>query len=115
MTFRRTSPQKFYRTLRLISEKEIWNFGMEWYPSGMRLRMGRVGCPPNVMDFCMGTDISIYGSVLAAVLNRLESLSESATREEIDACFPWTGTRPNLAEHLNDLLKSPENQHALAI
>ncbi|MFH1067440.1 MAG: hypothetical protein V1746_06030 [bacterium] len=105
MIFRHASPQKFYQTLRLVSEKKIWNLGMEWYPSGMRFRMGRVARPPRVMDFCMGTNASLYAPVLAAALNRLESIPESATCEEIDACFPWAGTRPNLNVHLDCLLE----------
>jgi hypothetical protein len=36
----------------------------------------------------------------------LEQLPESATGKEIDALFPWAGTRPDPTVHLGELLKS---------
>lgn len=104
MTFLRAEPDQHYRDLRLISAEGRWALGLALYASGLRLRMGRVGLPPSVIDFCLGTDPAIYAVVLDAVIRCLEPVAEDATPEQIDAIFPWTGTRPDLAVHLDQLL-----------
>lgn len=71
--------------------------------------MGLSERPPSVIDFCLGHDTSLYAPVLEAVLNRLKLLEESASAEEIDALFPWSGTRPDPAIHLPVLLNSAAN------
>lgn len=106
MTFRRVHPNAEYRSLRLLSTEDTWELGMSPYSHGMRLRMGHRGLPPRLMDFCMGRDPGLWPELLVAVLARLEPLDESMSPEEIDRCFPWAGTRPNLAEHLRVLLPS---------
>lgn len=105
MTFKRATPNSHYRELRLISEGGQWELGMSDYSQGMRLRMGHAGHPPRLMDFCMGRDASLFPQVLVAVLLRLDQLDEAVLPEEIDAMFPWAGTRPNLAIHLSELLR----------
>lgn len=72
----------------------------------MRLRMGRAGRPPSVLDFCMGQDASLFPAILAAVLTRLEAVPETAETAAIDAVFPWAGTRPDLSVHLDLLLSA---------
>lgn len=106
MNFFRAEPNSHFRALRLVSESGRWELGMSPYSHGMRLRMGSTGRPPQVMDFCMGRDESLFPKVLVAVVKRLEHLSENATAEEIDAVFPWVGTRPDLGVHLEGLLRS---------
>ncbi len=106
MTFHRAEPDQHYRNLRLISAEGRWVLGLALYASGLRLRMGRIGLPPSVLDFCLGTEPSIYAPVLQAVLLRLEPLAENITPDEIDDVFPWAGTRPDLALHLEPLLAS---------
>ena len=98
--FKRTEPSREYRALRLASEEGGWELGLNPYQSGIRLRMGPAGRPPNVMDFCLGHDERIYAPVLLAVTSRLKDIPESASAKEIDAAFPWAGTRPDLAIHL---------------
>ena len=105
MKFKRIDPNNHYRSLRLISEGGRWELGMSPYSHGMRLRMGLAGRPPKVMDFCMGRDAELFPKVLVAVLKWLETLEEIATHDEIDAVFPWAGTRPDMAVHLTELLK----------
>ncbi len=107
MTFRSASPSDSYRVLRLVSMEGWWELGLSDYSSGMRLRMGRAGRPPGVMDFCLGLDASLPGPVLAAVVARLATLPEKSTPSEVDALFPWAGTRPNMAVHLAALLERP--------
>jgi len=68
--------------------------------------MGLTGRPPSVIDFCLGYETEIYSPVLLAVMKLLEQLPESATSKEIDALFPWAGTRPDQTLHLGELLKS---------
>lgn len=104
MNFSRTEPNEHYRELRLVSAGGGWNLGLSLYASGLRLRMGKAGRPPSVLDFCLGQDPAIYGSVLEAVIGRLEPLAETADAEAIDGVFPWAGTRPDLAVHLEALL-----------
>lgn len=104
MIFRRAEPDEHYRALRLLSEGGGWVLGMAVYASGTRVRMGRPGRPPSVLDFCMGTDPALYAPVFEAVLRRLEPLAEEAGAEEVDAVFPWAGTRPDLSLHLKALL-----------
>ena len=65
--------------------------------------MGLAGRPPQVMDFCLGRDAELFPQVLIAVLKKLEVLEETSTAEEIDATFPWSGTRPDMAVHLEKL------------
>lgn len=67
--------------------------------------MGLNGRPPSIIDVCLGDDSQIYLPVLTAVLSRLEKIGETASRKEIDALFPWAGTRPDLNIHLEALLK----------
>jgi hypothetical protein len=69
--------------------------------------MGRAGRPPSVIDFCLGHDASVYAPVLEAILSRLDDAQESAGMEEIDALFPWAGTRPDPGAHLPLLLGGP--------
>jgi hypothetical protein len=104
MQFLRSEPAFHYRALRMISEGGAWELGLCPYSHGVRLRMGRIGRPPSVLDFCMGHDANLFLPVLTAVLGRLEPLAESASAKEIDAVFPWAGTRPDLAVHLDSLL-----------
>ncbi len=104
MTFLRAKPNAHYRALRLVSSGGAWEAGLSLYASGMRMRMGRFGRPPSVLDFCLGHDEAMFFPVMHAVLRRLEEVSESANNEDIDALFPWTGTRPDLAMHLDALL-----------
>ena len=105
MIFRRIDPSSDYRALRLLSEEGRWEIGLSPYHYGIRLRMGLAGRPPSVIDFCLGHDEAIYSPVLLAVMKRLEALPESSTAEEIDALFPWAGTRPDPAVHLKELLR----------
>jgi len=100
MKFLRSEPAFHYRTLRMVSEGGAWELGLCPYSHGVRLRMGRIGRPPSVLDFCMGHDTNLFMPVLMAVLRRLEPLAECATAKEIDAVFPWAGTRPDLSIHL---------------
>lgn len=104
MTFLRVEPNEHYRDLRLTSEGGSWDLGLNAYASGMRVRMGVNGKPPKVLDFCIGQDTSLFAPALTSVLKRLEPLAESASPEEIDAVFPWAGTRPDMAVHLDALL-----------
>ena len=104
MKFQRSTPNNDYRVLRLLSETGRWELGMSLYSHGMRLRMGRAGRPPQVMDFCMGRDDALFPRVLVAVLKRLEPLEENSPPDRIDSAFPWSGTRPDMAVHLADLL-----------
>lgn len=105
MKFQRAEPTAHYRALCLISESGVWELGLCPYSHGMRLRMGRRGRPPSVLDFCLGHDVTLVLPVLSAVMRRLDPLAETATNREIDAVFPWAGTRPDLAVHLEDLLR----------
>jgi len=100
VTFRRAEPTGEYRVLRLVSEEGRWEIGLSRYQSGVRLRMGPAGRPPKVMDFCLGHDGRLYAPVLLAVVGILKGIPESASANEIDAGFPWAGTRPDLAIHL---------------
>ncbi len=106
LNFQRIDPSAEYRVLRLRSSGGRWELGFSDYRDGMRIRLGRSERPPSVIDFCLGHDASLYAPVLEAVLNRLKLLEESACAEEIDALFPWSGTRPDPAIHLPVLLKS---------
>lgn len=65
--------------------------------------MGLAGRPPQVMDFCLGRDESLFSQVLVAVLKRLEPVDEMSSPDAVDAEFPWAGTRPDLAIHLAEL------------
>jgi hypothetical protein len=104
MTFHHVTPNAEYRTLRLHSDGGNWELGMSPYSHGMRMRMGQTGYPPRVMDFCMGNDGALFPNLLVAILNRLKPLADSSTASEIDQVFPWAGTRPDLALHLDLLL-----------
>lgn len=104
MTFHRIEPNEHYRDLRLTSESGAWDLGLNAYASGMRVRMGVNNKPPKVLDFCIGQDASLFAPALTSVLKRLEPLEESVSPEEIDAVFPWAGTRPDMAIHLDALL-----------
>jgi len=104
LIFRRIEPNREYRALRLLSEGGRWELGLSPYQNGIRLRMGLAGRPPSVLDFCLGHHADICTPVLLAVLRRLEPLPESSSAKEIDAVFPWAGTRPDLVLHLAALL-----------
>lgn len=106
MTFRRADPNVEFRLLRLVSLEGRWELGFSQYQSGTRLRMGLAGRPPGVMDFCLGHDSRIPAPVLLAVIRRLEEVGEEVTAGEIDALFPWAGTRPDLQIHLKPLLEA---------
>ncbi len=105
MKFRRAESNSHYRSLRLVSENSRWELGMSVYSQGMRMRMGRSGKPPAVIDFCMGRNGTLYPAVLLAILKKLESVSENETEPAIDAIFPWHGSRPDLSIHLRPLLE----------
>lgn len=104
MNFQRADPTAQYRVLRLVSEGQKWELGMSRYHHGMRMRMGLMGRPPGIMDFCMGLDGRLYPVVLLEILDRLESVPEDGSPEAIEAIFPWYGTRPDVSKHLNLLL-----------
>ena len=74
MIFQRTEPNEHYDALHLVSAGGMWEFGMSLRPTGTRLRMGRMGRPPSVLDFCIGTDAADYAEIFQAVLRRLELL-----------------------------------------
>lgn len=99
MTFKRADPNNHFRSLRLVSDGGRWELGLSPYSHGMRLRMGLAGRPPQVMDFCLGRDAEVFPKVLVAVLKRLEPLDEMSAPDEVDAVFPWAGTRPDMAVH----------------
>mgnify|MGYP006893418135 CR=1 FL=1 len=105
MKFHRAEPNPHYRSLRLVSENSRWELGMSLYSHGMRMRMGRSEKPPEVIDFCMGLNGTIYPSILLAILEKLEPISESQTEQAIDAVFPWRGSRPDISIHLRPLLE----------
>ncbi len=104
MIFQRVDPTSEYRALHLLTQEGCWELGLTPYHNGMRLRMGLAGRPPSVIDLCMGHHTRIYYPVLMAVLELLKPISESASAHEIDALFPWAGTRPDLNIHLGPLL-----------
>ena len=105
MIFSRVEPGGEYRALRMLSETGRWELGLCLFASGMRLRMGRAGRPPQVLDFCLGTNPALFLPVFDAVYRRLQPLPETSSPAEIDAVFPWVGTRPDLAIHLTALLE----------
>ncbi len=105
MRFQRAQPNSHYRSLRLVSENNRWELGMSPYSHGMRMRMGRPGKPPGVIDFCMGRNGAVYPAVLLSILKRLEPLPENQTEQVIDAVFPWHGTRPDPTIHFRQLLE----------
>ena len=107
MKFRRVDPDERYRFLRLASEGGKWELGMSPYTHGMRIRMGPSARPPHTIDFCMGRDPGLFPEILTAILNHLDPVPESATSAEIDALFPWQGTRPDMNRHLPMLLRNP--------
>lgn len=107
MNFQCVETNGDYRCIRLLSAGGRWELGLSPYTYGMRLRMGLTGKPPKVMDFCLGTNGSLFLKVLMAVLGRLESLEENITSESVDAVFPWAGSRPDMNVHLADLLRVP--------
>lgn len=104
MTFRRVDPNSHYRALRFLSEEGRWEIGLSPYHNGIRLRMGSAGRPPSVIDFCLGQNTDIYSPVLLSVMRILEAVEETASPAELDAAFPWKGTRPDLNIHLEALL-----------
>jgi hypothetical protein len=104
MTFQRSTPNAHYRSLRLVSSEGQWELGFSPYQYGCRLRMGPVGRPPMVLDLCLGRNPGLWCKVLTAVLERLDGLHESCTPKEIDAMFPWSGTRPDLHKHWPELV-----------
>lgn len=110
MTFHRIEPNPEYRTLRLQSEGGKWELGMSPYSHGMRMRMGYAARPPRVIDFCMGRDVAVFPRILTAILRRLDPLPEESSAAEIDAAFPWRGTRPDMNVHLGELLKFSATQ-----
>ncbi|MEI6492098.1 MAG: hypothetical protein WCO94_06080 [Verrucomicrobiota bacterium] len=69
--------------------------------------MGLAGRPPSVLDFCLGHNADLYSPVLLAVIARLEAVAESASAREVDAVFPWAGTRPDMNVHLDALVTKP--------
>jgi len=87
-----------------MSDTGRWELGLSPYQYGVRIRMGLSGRPPSVIDFCLGYETKIYSPVLLAVMKLLEQLPESASAKEIDTLFPWAGTRPDPAVHLEQLL-----------
>jgi len=107
MTFQSASPNTHYRVIRLVSSTGAWEVGVSLYATGARLRMGRAGRTPSVLDFCLGRDAGDYGPVICAVLERLRPLPDSATAAEVDGVFPWAGTSPDLVVHLPELLSDP--------
>ncbi len=104
MIFRRAEPGPEYRALRLVSEGGRWELGLSPYRNGTRIRMGAAGRPPSVIDFCLGHNTRLCAPVLLAVVERLKAIPESACSVEIDAEFPWAGTRPDITSHLTALL-----------
>lgn len=104
MTFRHATPNNHFRALRLLSGSGRWELGLSPYHHGMRLRMGLTGCPPQVIDFCLGRNEELFPKVLVAVLRRLQALDELSAPRDVDAAFPWAGTRPDLALHLAGIL-----------
>jgi len=102
MTFRRAEPDFHYRALRLVSEGGGWNLGLSPYHYGCRLRVGPTGMPPSILDVCLGREPQPWIPALLAVLAILEPLSESSSAKEVDAAFPWAGSRPE-ARHILDL------------
>ena len=104
MIFQRAEPNREYRALRFLSEGGRWELGLSPYQGGIRLRMGLAGRPPSVIDFCLGHNPDIYSPVILAVVKRLESVAESSTSQEVDAVFPWAGTRPDMNVHLDALI-----------
>lgn len=109
MHFHRTEPNGDYRSLRFRSEGGRWDLGLSPYQHGVRLRMGFSGRPPSLIDFCLGHDTAILTPVVIAVMKLLESVPESAAPNEIDALFPWAGTRPDPSIHLGKLLEVEES------
>ncbi len=104
MKFHRVAPNAFYRALRLKSLEGYWELGLSPYSHGMRLRMGLAGRPPAVLDVCLGQNPGLLLPVLSAVIRCLDPLAENASCREVDEVFPWAGTRPDLALHLDELL-----------
>lgn len=51
------------------------------------------------MDFCLGRDAEIFPKAVVAVLKRLDPSDEMCAPDEVDAVFPWAGTRPDMAVH----------------
>lgn len=108
VNFHREEPSFNYRVLRLVSSQGTWELGLGEYQSGFRLRMGLMGRPPSLMDFCLGRDGRLCWPVLRAVLQILATAPEASKSEELDALFPWAGTRPDLTVHLEPLLRNRE-------
>lgn len=107
MIFQRAEPNHAYRALRLLSDAGRWELGLSEFQSGIRLRMGLAGRPPSVIDFCLGHNPDLRSPVLLAVIKRLEAVPETSPAEDVDAVFPWAGTRPDMSVHLDALIGNP--------
>ena len=112
MTFRRVEPAAEYRLLRLLSDSGRWELGLSPYSHGTRLRMGKYGRPPSLIDFCLGHDPQTVLTALTATLDILSTMPEDADETSIDAAFPWAGTRPNPELHWEPLLAAARRAHS---
>jgi hypothetical protein len=115
MTFSRVEPSEAYRLLRLRSAGGTWELGLNPYVHGIRIRMGRSGRPPGVMDFCAGKNPALAAEVLVAILYALELAPEATGSDDINALFPWGKFRPDLAIHLDALLAPQRRRHLQTI
>lgn len=100
MHFTRVAPNSHYRSLRLLSREGNWELGLSPFSQLTRLRMGVVGRPPGVMDFCLGKNPALISEVFCIVVLLLETLPEEIGPAEIGQAFPWRNGRPDLAIHL---------------
>ena len=110
MEFRRVEANSQYRSLRLLSTGGRWELGLSPYHHGMRVRLGRAGQLPKLLDCCLGRDESLYGPVMLALVGKLDSLSEHALPTEIRSLFPWEGISPDLSLFLPLLLSKESVQ-----
>jgi hypothetical protein len=112
MEFRRVEVNSQYRSLRLLSVGGLWELGLSPYHHGMRVRMGRVGQLPKLLDCCLGWNKALYGPVMLALIERLDPLGEDALSAQVQAVFPWKGVSPEISGYLPLLLGKADGVNA---
>jgi hypothetical protein len=88
MKFNRAKPTEDF-SIRLVSEKGIWEMGIHDVLFGRRVSFNRVGAHCYLRDYCAGADLLFQMELLNAVHIILQRLPDEAQSEPLaDLIFP---------------------------
>lgn len=106
MKFFPASVDENFPLMHMVSEDGFWEIGYVPMIFGVRVRIGRVGEPYVLVDYCAGDTFDGRSRLLLLCLTLLEGVDEVVSDQRILELFPFEKIKPIFNDSLWEILKA---------